>query len=1084
MTTETAFLSSASFLFTSPRWFLGLTLDERLMSLREGGMPPTLPMEGAERADRRLARWRAERSLKGRLPLLDPVTMHGASEDELMILLGESVETLRDRSVAPAWFRELQKSYVRAEYGRHENLLFDVGPGVEFLVALADPIYAAKARLRVSAESIANANVGAPFRSEGVVDVLFEQLVPRLSRLLVRAFVVELHAARLAGQLEGEASEDRFQAFVGLLRDPARALTTLHEYPVLARLVMTALTDWVDASREFLHRLAADWARINATLEVPLNDVLTSVHVLGDRHKHGRAVLLATFDSGAKVVYKPRSVAAEIHFQELLRWLEERGSRTHFRRLRVVPGEGYGWCEFIDSVPCRSGAGLRRFFRRQGNYVALLYVLGASDFHYENVIAASEHPMLVDLECLFHGLPPNVLDAVAGAERVATEAAAHSVLNIGLLPRPALVGAESGAADVSGIGAVSGQVLPVRVPEWDQTATDEMRQILEYPRMGDTHHSPLAPDSDLAVRAFTDDVVDGFAEMYHLLWENRDALIASEGPVARFASDEMRFILRSTMDYGLLMDSALHPHFLRDGIDRDSRFDRLLGTDLPWIRPEIISAERSDLWRSDVPLFLTRPDSRHMWTWEGIQIDSFFAATGLEVFQRRMARLSESDLERQSWMVGVSVASAGLTATTVEYSPAVHPSVVHRADESALLEAARLIGDRVSELAIRADDEVMWLGLQSHQGSQWRIDPVGPDLYGGLAGIALFLSYLGRTVEDDRYVALARAAFPPLERQIERGISDFTCGGFDGVGGLIYALTHLGVLWHDPEPLHAAERLIAEVPRLLAKGGSADVVSGVAGCAAALLAVSNFLTAEPVVKAARCCGEYLLDSALETDAGLAWPAPVPGWKPLGGFAHGAAGIAWSLLRLSGFLRDRRLREAGLAAIAYQQSLFSPEEQNWLDLRETDKEALPQRTHRPTVMPHWCNGASGVGLAWLGCLAEVDQPALRRDIAVAVSTTGARGFGFNHSLCHGDLGNAEVLLRAEESGVCRTDVAAMKSEVLSSIRERGWLTGYPRHLEAPGFMMGLAGIGYGLLRLCAPDRVPSVLLMEPPRRGNT
>ena len=29
------------------------------------------------------------------------------------------------------------------------------------------------------------------------------------------------------------------------------------------------------------------------------------------------------------------------------------------------------------------------------------------------------------------------------------------------------------------------------------------------------------------------------------------------------------------------------------------------------------------------------------------------------------------------------------------------------------------------------------------------------------------------------------------------------------------------------------------------------------------------------------------------------------------------------------------------------------------------------------------------------------------------------------------------------------------------------------------MAGLAGIGYGLLRLAAPERVPSVLLLEPP-----
>jgi len=31
------------------------------------------------------------------------------------------------------------------------------------------------------------------------------------------------------------------------------------------------------------------------------------------------------------------------------------------------------------------------------------------------------------------------------------------------------------------------------------------------------------------------------------------------------------------------------------------------------------------------------------------------------------------------------------------------------------------------------------------------------------------------------------------------------------------------------------------------------------------------------------------------------------------------------------------------------------------------------------------------------------------------------------------------------------------------------------------MIGLAGIGYGLLRLAEPTRVPSVLVLEPPTR---
>ena len=38
---------------------------------------------------------------------------------------------------------------------------------------------------------------------------------------------------------------------------------------------------------------------------------------------------------------------------------------------------------------------------------------------------------------------------------------------------------------------------------------------------------------------------------------------------------------------------------------------------------------------------------------------------------------------------------------------------------------------------------------------------------------------------------------------------------------------------------------------------------------------------------------------------------------------------------------------------------------------------------------------------------------------------------------------------------------------------------PLGVETPGLMTGLAGIGYGLLRLAAPERVPNVLGLAAP-----
>ena len=131
---------------------------------------------------------------------------------------------------------------------------------------------------------------------------------------------------------------------------------------------------------------------------------------------------------------------------------------------------------------------------------------------------------------------------------------------------------------------------------------------------------------------------------------------------------------------------------------------------------------------------------------------------------------------------------------------------------------------------------------------------------------------------------------------------------------------------------------------------------------------------------------------------------------------------------------------------------------------------------------WCHGAPGVGLGRLASLSHCDDPIIRLEIDTALDATLKRGFGLNHSLCHGDLGNADLLVEAAvklDSEFWRERVRSLAGVILESINSNGWLCGVPRGVETPGLMTGLAGIGYGLLRLAEPESVPSVLVLAPP-----
>jgi lantibiotic modifying enzyme len=100
-------------------------------------------------------------------------------------------------------------------------------------------------------------------------------------------------------------------------------------------------------------------------------------------------------------------------------------------------------------------------------------------------------------------------------------------------------------------------------------------------------------------------IVSGFDKMYRCLLSHRNELLADGGPVARFASDEVRVILRATYTYASLLDESFHPDVLRDALDRDRLFDRLWTAVAQSPRlADVVTTERTAFENGDVPIFI------------------------------------------------------------------------------------------------------------------------------------------------------------------------------------------------------------------------------------------------------------------------------------------------------------------------------------------------------------------------------------------------------------------------------------------------------------------------------------------------
>jgi len=505
----------------------------------------------------------------------------------------------------------------------------------------------------------------------------------------------------------------------------------------------------------------------------------------------------------------------------------------------------------------------------------------------------------------------------------------------------------------------------------------------------------------------------------------------------------------------------------------------------------LLPFERADLLNGDIPMFTTRPDSRAIYASRGETIDDFLAQPSLEMTRQLILQFDENDLKRQLWFIEASFATTLMEREQPAWKrPTVFASTGRAATPERLLAAARAIGDHLCDLAIHDRRGASWVGLALLQERQWMLNVVPPDLYNGSLGITLFLSYLGAITGETRYTEIAQAAYVTLDKQLEQ-MKDhpMTVGAFDGWGAMIYLLAHLGVLWHDPTCFSDAEDIVRLLPDLIAKDQMFDVISGSAGCILSLASLYHVSPSPALLETMKLCGERLKETAQAGSGGKAWQGPIPASAPLTGFSHGAAGCMLALLTLAELSGDERFRQPALGALDYERSVFSPPAQNWPDfrvLKDPDEQDPPELADAGYAVT-WCHGAPGIGLSRLAALRYLDNEQIREEIRVALNTTIKQGFGLNHSLCHGDLGNLETLLLANQllpDARYSEHLKHFSGLILDSIEVDGWLTGIPLGVESPGLMTGLAGIGYELLRLAVPERVPSVLLLAPPPLNHT
>jgi type 2 lantibiotic biosynthesis protein LanM len=854
------------------------------------------------------------------------------------------------------------------------------------------------------------------------------------------------------------------------------------EKPVLLRLIAILTRQWIESTREFVGRLDTDLEALrrdflhgHARARVAMID-----GDMSDRHNGGRSVLLVRFEDGAQIMYKPKDLRVDVAWHDLISSLNGSVPPLQLRAARAMACENYGWTEFIDHTGCTDQQSCDSFFRKAGAWLALFHCFGATDMHQENIIAAGDDPVPIDLETVLQSAATARNQEVEGA---ASEAAAgiiaNSVLAVGLLPAYA----RSPDNSVFAMGGLTADWNSKIKIAWHNINTDEMRPARTKVVDQINPNLPHVGGRYAKFSEHTDALIAGF-EDYARFLVHRMRGPDQEKLIQGFAGAAVRKVVRPTRFYSMLLQRLKNHRSMNDGAMWSAQADFIArlsdwgeSSDISW---PFSRAERAALVAMNVPHFVSPSDSSEFLDETGV-ITRSAAPSGLDRARARMRSFDAREVAWQAEVIQATIASPNPAESVKGGELLAQTNVPVLATKEIFVSEADRIAAELAELAIRRDGSAAWIGLDWLGDAEvFQLVCVGPDLYSGVSGIAVFLAAHASVAGQSASAELALAAMAHVRKKLKapnaaRFARSLGIGGATGLGSLIYALTVMSKSLQDQALLadaHAASDLMTN--DLIAADKWLDVMSGSSGAILCLLRLYRDTQADEVLARAVRCGEHLLSQNRTGRQGRrSWVGQSLGPRALNGMSHGAAGFAYALASLAVATGREEFAQAASECLAFENASYDAVRHNWPDWRYEGQ---------PGWACRWCHGAPGIGLARAALLKRgaMDASLLKADVRNALAGAEACWPAEIDTLCCGTLGSVEFICEAGEA-LGRSDVRRTAAERLAAVVQAAGSTGDYRWNSGKrqfnlSLFRGLAGVGYTLLRQI-DDSLPNVLIWE-------
>ncbi|PZQ43769.1 MAG: hypothetical protein DI551_11480, partial [Micavibrio aeruginosavorus] len=846
------------------------------------------------------------------------------------------------------------------------------------------------------------------------------------------------------------------------------------EYPVLLRFLSSVQKNYFDSMDEFFQRIDADADKIKEDFGISANGNIIKIgRSLSDPHNGGRSVMRIEFADGNKLIYKPKSIKMEKVFNNFISGNNNFG----FQPIHILSCEGYGWVQDIGELE-RQPINLANP-ESAGQVAAFLWMLNATDMHFENVMPTADGVYALDLETLLLASFNNDGEPWEPMWRKHTVNATllfeENVLNRpegfrigGLEPSPALVSI---------------------MPPVTFTLQDDVIVMM----LGQQDRKSLPPAKHQRMN------VDGIKRLQNSFEKilNGDAREVVRRFVSSMDDDlTLRLVLRDTSFYTNILERMRQPRFLRDAQDMHKDLAVLyqgVGTveDHDLRLRIIIDNEIKQLVSCDVP-FLFYEVGRKDIKISDITIPDFFRFSAKEHAFKKIEGFDSSDIAEQKELMAIS-----LEGRCGDFL-ANHRHHYHFEDQEILLpdttltkEFTTYANETIASALISQSSPARWLTLESDV-EEGRVKAVSHDqsFFGGYWGIIMVLQAaeiaLTKTGDAGTLKAfLEREAqiWPRIIEKTKRSDENlsFKPLGYVGHGGDLFAQSVLmgldPIRWAMLED--SIQHTLLQVKKRVHEDDALDIIEGSAGlimgCEQVLKFHGDKSWSSDVLHVQKSATDRLVEKATAIDGGLAWIVPAEA-KPLLGYAHGWAGIVTALSTVARHgenAHDVEEINACLDKSALYPQVVHEQAGAWHDVRQG---------RASTLNNSWCNGIPGFVRGMIEIKDRL-SPSMRQEAEELVNiVSGKAGLSNSYRFCCGEAGNVDLLMdiaRRSEKGSFSETFERYATATLFSVNNRGSSNVMPE-MAFPSLFQGKSGIAYTALRTVLPI-LPSLAGQEFPQK---